>query len=72
MNVNSVILIDNGYVLHDCCEGDVLRETTMANEKVVEGTQNGCVNLHRTSTMLDLIAQDQNNPLTQNELQSGW
>jgi hypothetical protein len=25
-NVNSVILIENEYVLHDCCEGDVLRE----------------------------------------------
>jgi hypothetical protein len=39
-------------VLHDCWEGDVLKETTMANEKVVEGTQNGCVNFHRTSTLL--------------------
>jgi hypothetical protein len=39
MNVNFVILIDNGYVLHDYCEGDVLRETTMAIEKVVEGTR---------------------------------
>ena len=71
MNVNSIILIENGYVLHECCEGDVLRGTMIANEKVVEGTQNGCVNLHRTSTMLDLIAQDQNNPLTRDELQSG-
>ena len=56
MNVNHVILIDNGYVLHDCCEGDVVRETTIANEKVVEGTRNGYVNLYRTSTMLDLIS----------------
>jgi hypothetical protein len=69
MNVNYVILIKNRYMLHECFEGDVLRGTTISNEKVVEGTQNGCVNLHRTSTMLDLIAQDQNNPLTRNELQ---
>jgi hypothetical protein len=53
MNVNFFILIENGYILHECCEGDVLRETMIANEKVVEGTQNGYVNLHRTSTMLD-------------------
>jgi hypothetical protein len=46
MNVNYVILIENGYVFHDLCEGDVLRETMIANEKVVEETQNGCVNLH--------------------------
>jgi hypothetical protein len=65
MNVNSVILIENGYVLHDCWKGDVLRETTNAMKEMVEGTRNGCVNLHRTSTLLDLIAQDQNNPLTQ-------
>jgi hypothetical protein len=65
MNVNFVILIENGYVLHDCWKGDVLRETTNAMKEMVEGTRNGCVNLHRTSTLLDLIAQDQNNPLTQ-------
>jgi hypothetical protein len=46
MNVNYVILIENGYVFHDLCEGDVLRETMIANEKVVEETQNGCVSLH--------------------------
>jgi hypothetical protein len=46
MNVNFVILIENGYVLHDCCEGDVLRDTTIGNEKVVEGTQNDFLNLH--------------------------
>jgi hypothetical protein len=40
------------YVLHDYWEWDVLKETTMDNEKVVEGTQNGCVNFHRTSTLL--------------------
>jgi hypothetical protein len=65
MNVNYVILIENGYVLHDCWKGDVLRETTNAMKEMVEGTRNGCVNLHRTSTLLDLISQDQNNPLTQ-------
>jgi hypothetical protein len=65
MNVNYVILIENEYVLHDCWKGDVLRETTNAMKEMVEGTRNGCVNLHRTSTLLDLIAQDQKNPLTQ-------
>jgi hypothetical protein len=50
----------------------VLIETMIANEKVVEGTRNSFTNLHRTSTMLELNAQDQNNPLTRNELQSGW
>jgi hypothetical protein len=65
MNVNFVILIENEYVLHDCWKGDVLRETTNARKEMVEGTRNGCINLHRTSTLLDLIAQDQNNPLTQ-------
>jgi hypothetical protein len=65
MNVNSVILIENGYVLHNCWKGDVLRRDHEFYEKVVEGTKNGCVKIHRTSTLLYLIAQDQNNPLTQ-------
>jgi hypothetical protein len=50
----------------------VLIETMIANEKVVEGTQNVCANLHRTSTILELNTHDQNNPLNRNELQSGW
>ena len=54
MNVNSIILIENGYVLHDCLKGDVIRETTNAMKEMVEGTRNGCVNLHQTSTLLDL------------------
>ena len=54
MNVNFVILIENGYVLHACCEGDVLRDTTIGNEKVVEGTQNDFLNLHRIGTMMHL------------------
>jgi hypothetical protein len=41
INVNFVILIEIGYVLHGCYEEDVLRETTIDNEKVVEGTRNG-------------------------------
>jgi hypothetical protein len=65
MNVNYVILIENGYVLHDCWKGGVLRETMNVMKEMVEGTRNGCVNLHRTNTLLDLISQDQNNPLTQ-------
>ena len=65
MNVNSVILIENGYIFHDLCEGDVLRETMIANEKVAEGTQNGCVNLHRTSTMLDLNCSRSEQPSDQ-------
>jgi hypothetical protein len=66
MNVNFVILIENGYMLHACWKGDVLRETTMnVMKEMVEGTRNGCVKLHQTSNFLDLIAQDQNNPLTQ-------
>jgi hypothetical protein len=52
-------------VLHDCWKGGVLRETTNAMKEMVKGTRNGCVNLHQTSTLLDLIAQDQNSPLTQ-------
>jgi hypothetical protein len=38
--------------------GDVITEREgprFIRKKVVEGTQNGCVNLHRTSTMLELI-----------------
>jgi hypothetical protein len=46
-------------------EGDVLRKTTNVVKEMVKGTRNGCVNLHQTGTLLDLIAQDQNNPLTQ-------
>jgi hypothetical protein len=46
-------------------KGDVLRETMNSMKEIVEGTKNGCVNFHRTSTLLDLISQDQNNPLTQ-------
>jgi hypothetical protein len=30
----------------------VLKVFTMANEKVVEGSRNSCVNFHRTSTLL--------------------
>ena len=56
MNVNSVILIENGYVLHDCRKEDVLRETTNAMKEMVKVTRNDCVNLHKTSTLLDLIA----------------
>jgi hypothetical protein len=56
MNVNYVILIENGYVLHDCWKGDVLIRDHGCYEKVVEGTMNGCINLPRTSTLLDLIA----------------
>ena len=59
-------------MLHDYWEGDVLKETMTVNEKVVEGARSGCVNFHQENTMLVLIAQDQNNPLTRNELQSGW
>jgi hypothetical protein len=59
-------------MFHDFWEGDVLKETTIYNEKVVEGARSGCINFHRASTMMVLIAQDQNNPLTRNELQSGW
>ena len=51
--------------MHDCWKGGVLRETTNAMKEMVEGTRNGCVNFHRTCTLLDLIAQAQNNPLTQ-------
>ena len=58
MNVYYVNLIENGYVLHDCWKGDLLRETTNAMKNMVEGTMNGCVNLHRTNTLLDLISQD--------------
>jgi hypothetical protein len=64
MNANSIILIENGYMLHDFWKGDVLRETMNAMKEMVEGTRNGFLNLHRTNTLLDLIAQDQNNPLT--------
>jgi hypothetical protein len=64
MNVNYVILIENRCVLHDCWKGDVIRRDQECYEKVVEVTRNDCVNLHRTSTLLDLISQDQNNPLT--------
>jgi hypothetical protein len=46
-------------------KGDVLRDTMNAMKEMVKGTMNGCINLHQTSTLLDLIAQDQNNPLTQ-------
>ena len=46
-------------------EGGVLRDTTNVMKELVKGTRNNCVNLHQTSTLLDLIAQDQNNPLTQ-------
>jgi hypothetical protein len=52
-------------MLHDCWEGDVLKETTFANEKVVEGAHSGCINFHQANTMSVLITQDQNNPLTQ-------
>jgi hypothetical protein len=45
-------------------KGGVLRETMNAMKEMVKGTRNGCVNLHQTSTLLDLIAQDQNSPLT--------
>ena len=41
MNVNYVILIENGYVLHDCWKGDVIRETMNAMKEMVEGTGNG-------------------------------
>jgi hypothetical protein len=51
-------------VLHDCWKGDVLRDNMNAMKEMVEGARNGCVNLHRTITLLDLIVQDQNNPLT--------
>jgi hypothetical protein len=44
--------------------GGVIRETTNAMKEMVKGTRNGCVNLHQNSTLLDLISQDQNNPLT--------
>jgi uncharacterized protein (UPF0147 family) len=43
----------------------VIRETTNAMKEMVKGTRNGCVNLRHTITLLDLISQDQNNPLTQ-------
>ena len=85
MNVNYVILIENGYVLHDCWKRVCAKKDHEMLWKVVEGTRNGCVNLHRTSTMLELFFLDKNNPLTQelitqikttlwprNELQSGW
>jgi hypothetical protein len=44
--------------------GGVLRETMNAMKERVKGTMNGCVNLHQTSTLLDLIAHDQSRPLT--------
>jgi hypothetical protein len=53
MNVNYVILIENGYVLHGYKKGDVLRRYHECYENMVEGTHNGCVNLHRSSTLLD-------------------
>jgi hypothetical protein len=46
-------------------KGHVLTDPMNVMKKIVEGTKNGCVNFHRTSTLLDLIARDQNNPLTQ-------
>ena len=52
-------------MLHDCWKGGVLRETMNSMKEMVNGTRNGCANLHLTSTLLDLISQDQNNPLTQ-------
>jgi hypothetical protein len=33
MNVNFVILIENGYVFHGCWKGDVLRETMNARNR---------------------------------------
>ena len=43
-----------------CCmttgKGDVLRKTTNVMKDIVGGTKNGCVILHQTSTLLDLIA----------------
>jgi hypothetical protein len=33
-------------------------------KEMVKGAMNACVNLHHTSILLDLISQDQNNPLT--------
>ena len=51
--------------MHDCWKGGVLRKTMNAMKEMVKGTRNGCVNLHQASTLLDLISQDQNSPLTQ-------
>ena len=50
--------------MHEYWKGGVLRETMNAMKEMVKGTMNGCVNLHQTSTLLDLISHDQNNPLT--------
>ena len=33
----------------------VLRETKNAKKEMVKGTRNGCINLHETNTLLDLI-----------------
>jgi hypothetical protein len=33
MNVNYVILIENGYVWHGCLKGDLLRETMNARKR---------------------------------------
>jgi hypothetical protein len=50
MNVNYVILIENGYVLHDCWKGDVLRETTNAMKRWWRGP--GMVALTSTEPVL--------------------
>ena len=44
--------------------GGVLRETMNVMKEMVKGTRNGCVNLHQTSTLMDLIVHDQNSPMT--------
>jgi hypothetical protein len=46
INVNFVILIENGYVLQDYWKGDVLRHTANTMKEMVEERRNGFVSLH--------------------------
>jgi hypothetical protein len=51
MNVNYVILIENGYVLYDCRKGDVLRETTNAMKGMDFETAKGCFTFNNRGRM---------------------
>jgi hypothetical protein len=51
--------------MHDSWKEGVLRETTNDMKDMVKVTRNGCVNLHQTTILLDLITHDHNSPLTQ-------
>ena len=66
MNVTFVIKI-KWISVAQLLKGGVPREIVDAMKEMVRGTKNGWDNPHQTSTLLDLISQDQNSPLTH-----GW